>query len=107
MEKKFTPYNEMVAPCDEFSKRGFGAMDTKFTPGPWAIVLAGDDKGGRWHIDSDDGPLICSTAREGDAKLIAAAPELYEVVRQFVEGEEDDHAVMNRAQAALKKARGD
>lgn len=57
-------------------------MDSKFTPGPWEV---GDDgistpyAGDRIHVETGE------NCREADARLIAAAPDLYTVCKAVLE----------------------
>lgn len=99
---------------------------TKWTPGPWHIVSAGTCQGGerrRVQVKGSNGGgamMIdyepCSEG-EATARLIAAAPELYEaleeMMRQFEpadpgndDGVSDCDAIV-LARAALARARGD
>jgi len=75
------------------------------TPGPWEIHHYGDNEG---DIHGSNGPLVCMM-REGDtapdqdwsadARLIAAAPELLEMLRRgadavgSVEADCDEHGI--------------
>ena len=89
---------------------------SKFTPGPW--VVNKDEWGIRVHCkDSPSGlPFavtpICEIEQDGeeglsDARLISAAPDLYEALKEYVEGYEGTRAEREaRAKAALAKADG-
>jgi hypothetical protein len=109
-------------------------MSAAFTPGPWRI-----DPRGNCDVTSADGSLEIATTHEdilnggyrdpataqADARLIAAAPELYEMAewleRIFIyevakaerDNPEDDEGVRLRklnlglVQSALAKARGE
>ena len=108
--------------------------DTKWTPGPWAIaagyktmLLVESRFGGpvcdiECHCDADTG-ILPSEEEEGNAHLIAAAPELAEAVRKAeqlarvasdwnldeVEIDGDmvpTHQLFDEFTAALAKARG-
>jgi hypothetical protein len=72
-----------------------------FTPGPWAEDYCDADE--VWHVDAGAYPFgstVCEidqrTLREGDAeanaRLIAAAPELYEAAAKHLEWIEKEHA---------------
>jgi hypothetical protein len=87
--------------------------ETEFTPGPWR---ADWDDSGQWYIE----PLgISGTALRGDsgncvesrnAKLIAAAPDLYDaLVAMTVTFASSDYMEESRqkARAAIAKARGE
>lgn len=91
---------------------------TQHTPGPWHIESVGTDTasnglrvctaGGMMlaHIYSD----YDHAKTEADARLIAAAPDLYEFVQMIANGGLDsgvDHATIEaEAQAALATAKG-
>jgi hypothetical protein len=78
------------------------------TPGQWKFSISDN---GRHQISGKDGKQICMMwnckERNSNAHLIAAAPEMYEMLqrmnRYFVE-----HSVIhNEIEALLSKARGD
>lgn len=83
--------------------------DTKFTKGPWWLSGKGTIRAGEsawvahcsWHN------------KEANAHLIAAAPDLYEALYEIfyyqggADSVVDDEYVMERAKAALAKARGE
>jgi hypothetical protein len=76
-------------------------MSQKWTAGPWEAW----DRGIGWEVNGPDGKAINSGFRDTftkeDACLIAAAPELYESLSQFVESFGDP---FKNARAALAKA---
>ena len=87
-----------------------------FTPGPWVVIS--DD--GVYEVDADAGMSGCQpicrmgnvfTAKAANARLIAAAPDLYEALCALREcimetrGPDANNAV-RAADAALAKARG-
>ena len=98
--------------------------DAKFTPGPWAV-----DNRASFCVNAErDGAAggVCSTGgyyaswRDGEelmlenqanAHLIAAAPELYEALERMVAdydiGEMTETPILDVANAALAKARGE
>jgi len=104
------------------------------TPGPWEVLPEGPfpshdplDNGGyridgpgieqiayvwnstrRW-VDKGDGPEFGTRNGAADAYLIAAAPDLYEALRDLCAsgGPDDGGDVFEKAKAALAKARGD
>lgn len=94
-------------------------VNPTFTPGPWEVFDDGlilSPNG--WEVASV--PMYAETpVAEWNAHLIAAAPELYEAVRLFVEeydaGDQADgvammlayNAALEAGQAALAKARGE
>lgn len=51
---------------------------SKFTPGPWAVNT--DESG--YYIDKDD-LEIAKVQNKANARLIAAAPEMYELLRRI------------------------
>lgn len=93
-------------------------MKTQHTPGPWVAHHYGiRDRGGyicelRWpqHYEGQDARFEQETAeREGDARLIAAAPDLLaacEAAKKFLEPDlvEPGRTVFWRLVDALKKA---
>ena len=98
-------------------------MSAGFTPGPWVNGL--DDVDAVYAPNTLPGNIICEPpSRDAsykkwrlNATLIAAAPDLYEALQQFVNGVEthmidspaDDILanVTRQANAALAKARGE
>lgn len=66
--------------------------DQKFTPGPWMKHLSPAIGSDRWSIETDDEAdrinIICWVERqdnaEADARLIAKAPELFEVLKKVL-----------------------
>lgn len=96
--------------------------DAKFTPGPWTAVrvASGDyriqyNTRGNWlgliYQDDENPDRV-----KADADVAAAAPELYEALEllvDYAEGSEDpelfeeEHLRLNKARAALAKARGE
>jgi hypothetical protein len=86
-------------------------METKPTPGPWKFVP--------WHIAegpsevrAPEGWLVCTTASDDDARLIAAAPDLLtsckDLLLRCADPAEEfgpNHAV-TQARAAIAKAEG-
>ena len=84
-----------------------------FTPGPWRFGHYGD--GERCWIGPDhDGPIVADVPRdiEADARLIAAAPELFEALRALLapfpgsahEAARARREAEERARAVLAKA---
>lgn len=106
-------------------------VETYFTPGPWTVGSNnpdGDDPYGPIPIRAkhyriaklglDDAPVHdYNTMQRCNARLIAAAPDLYESLTDFMENPAFQTAVggnpiaiggmMARARAALAKARGE
>jgi hypothetical protein len=92
-------------------------MEAKFTPGPWTVVQTIATKNpnmGAWSVDS--GPAnVANYCTLADASLIAAAPDLFEALRDCLgwhDFADDLHkpievrAAYMRARAALAKALG-
>jgi hypothetical protein len=85
---------------------------SKHTPGPWAYRKAFDTSQ-TFYIEGPDGSWLCKStisATEANARLIAAAPELLEALKdamatfanvQFPHGE---YRFMGMARAAIAKA---
>lgn len=92
--------------------------ETRFTPGTWAAESHLREPG-MWTVVASDLFFVASVAKEADAHLIAAAPDLYRALEAFaavpIEGGDppDDvivrieGGVIRRARAALAKARGE
>jgi hypothetical protein len=99
--------------------------ETKWTPGPWSIVPAGEDEWG--EVNVFDRVLVAAhrhVSVEGrtdveanaNARLIAAAPDLYAALEgalvlaekwaDYAEGGPKTRAII-RARAALARARGE
>jgi hypothetical protein len=90
----------------------------KFTPGPWRYFKQGDST--RFHVTArpttkpgnrfDDFATV-DIAHEANARLIAAAPELYEALRALLDRwdtqqniyTKQGEALFERARAALAK----
>ena len=101
-------------------------MDTKHTPGPWALGAGYGMHGVR--VDGDGGNLsVCGVPhverdthdKDGrktgtepldrgwaDARLISAAPELLQVALMIADGEYNDCDVLRAAESAIAKATG-
>lgn len=84
----------------------------KFTPGPWA-----NDSRGEKLVGSNGkqvgvyglyvyGSLQRTEETEANAKLIAAAPEMYEAIKNYIAAVEDGEVVeqFDALKAAIKKA---
>jgi hypothetical protein len=54
-----------------------------FTPGPWYLYLAHKDV--NRHISCKDGNTIAKEVHHANARLIAAAPAMYEMCKLFEE----------------------
>jgi hypothetical protein len=90
-------------------------MSAAFTPGPWTLDATRyrDGYGTRQNVLDAQGRVVLSVpsdrafaTTEANARLITAAPELYEALTEL-----EDHSMLNReenemARAALAKARG-
>jgi hypothetical protein len=92
--------------------------EPKWTPGPWLAAMIGSDSG--WFVESINpqeryhyrvchcGTQPCS---EADARLISAAPEMYEALKTvqpyFERMYYPDHPHCKKLKAALAKAEGD
>jgi hypothetical protein len=84
----------------------------QFTPGPWHVVGRAEEynlavcaprPGNEDRLDS----VLGDEHAEANARLIAAAPELYEVVDHLVNGTADIDTIYEDAREALAKARGE
>lgn len=92
-------------------------MSAQHTPGPWHV--GGSDKStiynkyGQRIANSFEGVLVTQASDEtcqANARLIAAAPDLLELLQELVDGmtdvEDSDSRVLFRARAAIAKATG-
>ena len=86
-------------------------MTSAPTPGPWVYVRNPENT--RWIIDGSPHHAIACTAgfepdNEANASLISAAPDLLEAPEWMVNSfaERQPNALMDRARAAIAKARG-
>jgi hypothetical protein len=99
--------------------KGMRMSDAKHTPGPWQTNLEISSQAGRVAIEPDIAVVYvqsnrydatASKQRLANARLIAAAPDLYEVVRELVEcadywSEYDvPLGVIDRMKSAITKA---
>ena len=104
--------------------------ETKFTPGPWVVenpvgeevgltIVQDGLKPGEWTFlalvakhDGDDGRRISSREQRANAHLIAAAPDLYEMLSDCISSMQAigvkglDQEIKNGL-TALAKARGE
>ena len=90
-------------------------METKFTPGPWQAEIATmHGKVIEYFVRVDGDEIAIASAicdRDGqpnqaNARLIAAAPDLYALVEEIVR-DGLGSSWKPRAEAALKRARGE
>lgn len=92
-------------------------MNTKHTPGPWTVSpveryprtvrVIDEHKNSKTICIANGSPSFKEGEPEANAKLIAAAPQLLESVKQFVWNWENDiwtDADIEVAIAAIKKA---
>jgi hypothetical protein len=79
----------------------------KFTPAPWKVHSRGHDGEIRMAVEDADGDVICTLPkrpkRRFDARLIAAAPDLFNALDALLK-EPGDQFCIRRARAALAKA---
>lgn len=103
--------------------------EAKFTKGPW-IGKSGSGKWpsmGAWSVDNDTAGshsavaisskkgVVCLVVQKGlgdspmdeNASLIAAAPEMYEMLEEILRVYEMDYDDTNKAMKLLAKARGE
>lgn len=90
-------------------------MEVKHAPGPWSASFSfpgRDGFGDVWQIDAD-GHAVCTTqfcyaeGTEGNARLIAAAPELLEALEKlimFTDPKPSNAAALNFAHQIVAKA---
>lgn len=82
-----------------------------YTPGPWKHRPSMYGRQYRYVQIGKDADYTTGDVLADDARLIAAAPDLYEALQEIVDatdtGWEHLDATFTRARAALKKARGE
>lgn len=84
---------------------------TKHTPGPWKFSFESINP--EWAIVTTMGGAVVANVnadhrQEANARLIAAAPDLLEALRNFTDGREITYpAALVQARAALAKACGE
>lgn len=93
-------------------------MSARFTPGPWQILRSADNY--PYQIADDTGDLVtrwgflikpASPMAEANAALIAAAPDLYEALRELFATLDPERpgspgSTLEKARAAIAKAEG-
>jgi len=91
---------------------------SKFTPGPWAtenmvgdctmIYCVGGFGIARTFAPGEGGARVTTSEEEtANAHLIAAAPDLLEIAKRYVEAKSKDLRILNRdARAVIAKATG-
>ena len=79
---------------------------SKFTPGEWEVdVIYGD----HYVVFGDDHTVADCFGSEGNARLIAAAPEMYELLNALVHREYDNTVttvLISKAQELLARIDG-
>jgi hypothetical protein len=82
-----------------------------YTPGPWRVRRSNHSDKYRYVQIGKDANYTTLDLLAADARLISAAPDLYEALQEIVDatdtGWEHLDATFERARAALKKARGE
>lgn len=73
-----------------------------FTPGPWHAYLSHKDV--HRHIACKDGNTIAKEVHHANARLIAAAPEMYEVLQELAESMELAKSYGYEKEARMKQA---
>ena len=79
-----------------------------FTPGPWYTYQAHKDV--YRHISCKNGNTVAKEVHHANARLIAAAPEMYEVLQELAEsmelakdyGYEKEHAMIQEVLAKVE-----
>jgi hypothetical protein len=83
-----------------------------YTPGPWQYKLSIYGMKYRYVQIGKEENYTTAELIPADARLISAAPDLYEALKEIVDAADGDgwdqlDATFTRARAALKKARGE
>lgn len=92
-------------------------MDEKFAPGEWEAQPSGDNDG-LWTVRDASGQIVFFGMSESRARMIAAAPDLYEALANLsprfercciASGSDPEYAreATAKSRSALSKARGD
>jgi hypothetical protein len=81
------------------------------TPGPWRLIKADATKRRPWPLFSVDAEemlhlLTDEPLDEADARLIAAAPDLLEALKEIADGPRSVRDLKAIAEAAIAKAEG-
>jgi hypothetical protein len=78
-------------------------METKHTPGPWIVMRGGwtDEGFAQYELHGN------RTSSISDARLIAAAPELLEVLEAAVRDSRNPSQWIDEARSAIAKAKGE
>lgn len=92
-------------------------METKHTPGPWKLIEQGNANmygmvtaGNRWIISFQQNGELMSETELSNAKLMAAAPELLDVLDSCMKALkvfssfEGTDSFIKKAEAVIKKA---
>lgn len=88
-------------------------MKSTHTPGPWQVQEAGSPAGVVITAVNPLDPAYPSkleyvgSVEKKNAALVAAAPELLAVLREWVENAGDEEAIWFKAEALLKRIDGD
>lgn len=83
-----------------------------YTPGPWRVRRSNHSDKYRYVQIGKEENYTTGELIHADARLISAAPDLYEALKEIVDaadgtGWDQLDATFTRARAALKKARGE
>ena len=89
-------------------------METKYTPGPWAykvtkeMISIESKHPTEKQISNEDisiaGIWSLGKSDKANAKLIAAAPELLEALKEVIAISDRDHSAWDYAKSIIKKA---
>ena len=93
---------------------------SKHAPGPWAVVDLGYDSGRQVYVADNTGTTVCDCdwshtddECEANARLIAAAPEMYEALKeaeaelyQVPPADNEQLRTLEIVRAAIAKAEG-
>ena len=83
-------------------------MGTKFTEGEWLVEQCDlpITESEYFNINAVSGGCIADTYNKHDALLIAAAPDMYELLNDILKNYENDTHMDNQINVVLSKARG-
>ena len=92
-------------PCTDSDHAEMTYAECGHTPGPWKANSA--QHRGDYSIDNEQGSSeIARVGKRADARLIATAPEMYGLLKTFIERWEKEAIIRERAVALLAKIDG-
>jgi hypothetical protein len=86
--------------------------ETKHTPGPWKVLRDNTDKWYKRRVYAGDDKLVANIldGHEANARLIAAAPDLFDALWTILYADQDNQIpdeLFQQGKAAIDKAKGE